>query len=123
MAWIITGAVEAVEEKTESFDVIEKATGKVTGINRITSRRKIKITDYEKRSYQPLFNPSNWTSDADVGGWFTGPRCIEHAFKFKPITKMLLETKRVEGFSSWVIIGNKYEDVPGESDPAQPPPL
>ena len=119
--WQPVGAVETVEEKTKSFDVIDVATGKVTGINRITSRRKIKITDYESRTRSATDPAATWTSEADVGGWFTGPRCIEHGYKWKKRTGAMFEHKRVEGFSSWTIVGNKYEAVPAESDPAAPP--
>ncbi|GEM_PF-4131769 len=118
MAWLTTGADEVSEEKTESFDVIDAATGKVTGINRITSRRLVRITDYEQKSHQPDFDPDMWVSEASIGGWFTGPRCIQHRFKFKNITKMLLEFKRIEGFATWQIVGNKFEAIPAESNPA-----
>ena len=43
--WEQVGAVETVEEKTESFDILNPSTQKVISIQRITSRRKIKITD------------------------------------------------------------------------------
>ena len=118
--WIAIGAVEAVEEKTESFDVVDTATQKVTGINRITSRRLVKITDYESRTRSATNPAGSWTSEADVGGWVLGPRCIEHGWKWNPRTGAMFEHKRVEGAASWVIIGNKFEAVPEESDPEEP---
>lgn len=118
--WVVVGAVETVEEKTESFDVIDRDTGKVTGINRITSRRLIKVTDYESRTHSATNPSSSWTSEASIGGWVTGPRCTEHSYKWNPRTGLMLENKRVEGFSSWTIVGNKYEDVPEEIDPNDP---
>lgn len=116
--WYIIGSTETVEEKTESFDVIDTATGKVTGINRITSRRKIKVTEYESRTHSASDPSGSWSSEADIGGWAVGPRCIEHGYLWNRRTGLLLEHKRVEGFSSWTVIGNKYEDVPEESEPS-----